>query len=160
MPDILVKLYALDDSPPVVPGVVFRPPLPHEKSTVRAWIARHFNAGWADEFEVSFRAAPATSLLALRAERLVGFACYEVTARGFFGPTGVLPAERGRGLGVALLKRSLLALRTLGYAYAIIGAAGPVDFYVKTVGGIPIPDSEPGLYPPPIQPGPGSPPDL
>jgi len=152
MPDILVKLYALDEALPAVPGVIFRHPLPHEKTVVRAWVARHFNTAWADEFEVSFRSAPASSYIAVREEALVGFACYDVTARGFFGPTGVLPAERGRGLGVALLRRSLRALRALGYAYAIIGDAGPVEFYVKTVGGIPIPDSEPGIYPPPIAP--------
>ena len=34
----------------------------------------------------------------------------------------------------------------MGYAYGIIGAAGPVDFYVQAVGAIPIPDSSPGIY--------------
>ena len=34
----------------------------------------------------------------------------------------------------------------MGYVYAIIGAAGPVRFYQKTVGAIIIPDSEPGIY--------------
>jgi GNAT superfamily N-acetyltransferase len=152
MPDVLVRLYALGDAPPEVEGVIFRRPLPHEKTVVREWIAHHFHAGWADEFDVSYHHTPPSSFIALRDDRLVGFACYEVTARGFFGPTGVVEIERGRGIGVALLKHSLLALRELGYAYAIIGDAGPVEFYVRMVGGIPIPDSEPGIYPPPIQP--------
>ena len=34
----------------------------------------------------------------------------------------------------------------MGYVYAIIGNAGPVHFYQKTVGAIIIPDSEPGIY--------------
>jgi hypothetical protein len=34
----------------------------------------------------------------------------------------------------------------MGYVYAIIGAAGPVHFYQKTVGAIVIPGSEPGIY--------------
>jgi hypothetical protein len=34
----------------------------------------------------------------------------------------------------------------MGYVYAIVGAAGPVPFYQKTVGAIVIPDSEPGIY--------------
>jgi hypothetical protein len=34
----------------------------------------------------------------------------------------------------------------MGYVYAIIGAAGPVRFYQKSVGAIIIPDSEPGIY--------------
>jgi hypothetical protein len=43
--------------------------------------------------------------------------------------------------------RSMASLRELGYAYAIIGGAGPVEFYVKTLGAIPIPGSSPGIYP-------------
>lgn len=151
MPDILVKLYALDAAAPDVPGVTLRHPLPHEKTVIGAWIARHFHQGWMDEFEVSFKNTPPSSVIAVRGDVLVGFACYDVTARGFFGPTGVMESERGRSIGVALLKRSLLALREMGYAYAIIGDAGPVEFYVKTVGGIPIPDSDPGIYPPPLR---------
>jgi hypothetical protein len=33
-----------------------------------------------------------------------------------------------------------------GYAYAIIGGAGPTGFYVKTVGAMPIDGSTPGIY--------------
>jgi hypothetical protein len=34
----------------------------------------------------------------------------------------------------------------MGYVYAIIGHAGPIEFYQKTVGAIIIPDSDPGIY--------------
>ena len=76
----------------------------------------------------------------------VGFAAYECTRRGYFGPTGVLPTEQGKGIGKALLLASLAALREMGYVYAIIGNAGPVRFYQKTVGAIVIPGSDPGIY--------------
>ena len=33
-----------------------------------------------------------------------------------------------------------------GYGYAIIGDAGPMDFYNKTVGAVAIPGSYPGVY--------------
>jgi ribosomal protein S18 acetylase RimI-like enzyme len=56
------------------------------------------------------------------------------------------PQARGRGVGTALLLAALHDLRGLGYGYGIIGAAGPVDFYVKTVNAIVIPDSSPGVY--------------
>lgn len=151
MPDLLVRLYALEDQAPVIAGVDLRRPLPHEQGVVREWIARHFEPGWAEEFAAAFKHTPPASFIAVQAGQLVGFACYDVTARGFFGPTGVIEAARGRGIGEALLRRSLLALRELGYAYAIIGAAGPVAFYTRAVGAILIPDSEPGLYPPPLQ---------
>ena len=41
---------------------------------------------------------------------------------------------------------SLFDLKAMGYAYAIIGDVGPSDFYEKTVGAMPIPDSAPGIY--------------
>ena len=88
-----------------------------------------------------------TSFIALRNDAVVGFAAYEATSRGYFGPTGVLESERGKGIGKELLVRSMIGLRELGYAYAIIGAAGPTDFYEKTLGAIPIPGSTPGVYP-------------
>jgi hypothetical protein len=34
----------------------------------------------------------------------------------------------------------------MGYVYGIIGRAGPIEFYQKTVGAIVIPDSDPGIY--------------
>jgi hypothetical protein len=37
-------------------------------------------------------------------------------------------------------------LRAQGYAYAIIGWAGPVAFFQKTVGATVIADSEPGSF--------------
>lgn len=150
MPDLLVRLYALPIAPRDIDGVIIRRPLPHEQSALKDWIARHFEPGWAEEFAACFKSLPVTAFIALRDGRPVGFACYEATARGFFGPTGVIETERGRGIGAALLMRSMLGLRELGYAYAIIGDAGPVDFYTATLGAIVIPDSTPGIYPPPL----------
>ena len=54
--------------------------------------------------------------------------------RGFFGPTGVDPAYRGKGIGKALLLKCLEAMRNEGYGYAVIGGAGPVNFYEKCCG--------------------------
>lgn len=33
-----------------------------------------------------------------------------------------------------------------GYGYAIVGNAGPTEFFRKVVGAIEIPGSEPGIY--------------
>ena len=78
------------------------------------------------------------------ADRLLGFACYDVAGRGVFGPTGVQEDYRGRGLGAGLLLACLHAMRAERYAYAIIGEAGPVDFYRKTVGAVVIEGSDMG----------------
>jgi hypothetical protein len=45
-----------------------------------------------------------------------------------------------------LLLASLEALRAQGYAYAIIGWAGPVAFFEKSVGAMLIAGSESGIY--------------
>ncbi|MDX1935147.1 MAG: GNAT family N-acetyltransferase [Capsulimonadales bacterium] len=151
MPDLLVPLYKL---PPVQEridalrseGIVIRRAYPFDLSRTRRFIIKHFSEGWADEAEAAFARLPITCWIAVHEKRVVGFACVEATARSFFGPTGVDTAFRGKGIGAALLLASLHGLREMGYAYGIIGAAGPVDFYVKSVGAIPIPDSSPGIY--------------
>jgi hypothetical protein len=53
---------------------------------------------------------------------------------------------RGRKLGTALLLLARYGLRDLGCAYAIIGGAGPVDFYRKAVNAVLIEGSTPGIY--------------
>lgn len=145
--DILVMLYRLPPCPALPDGVVLRHPLPHERSILRMWINRQFSMGWGDEFDTAFRQQPASAWVLQRGGDILGFACYDVTARGFFGPVGVKESEQGQGFGRILLLASLHALRELGYAYAIIGSAGPVDFYLRTLPAMRIPDSHPGIYP-------------
>lgn len=84
--------------------------------------------------------------MALKEQQLCGFAVYEATSRNFFGPFGVATDVRDQHIGAALLLASLHAMRSEGYVYAIIGGAGPVAFFDKVIGAIPIPDSEPGIY--------------
>jgi len=127
-------------------GVTIRRALAPEYELVTDWVRSKFSAGWAGETAVSMMRQPPTCFLATRAEKLVGFACHESIARGFFGPTGVDEAVRGQGIGHALLLASLLDLKTMGYAYAIIGDVGPSEFYERTVGATQIPNSEPGIY--------------
>lgn len=148
---MLVKLYDLPDPSAyrdamAEAGVVIRHAMPYERSAARRWIEGRFNEKWADEFEAAFAHQPATGLLAIREGVIVGFACYEATARGFFGPTGVDESERGRGIGAALLIEALHALRGLGYGYGIIGGVGPAAFYAKHVGATVIEGSDPGVY--------------
>ena len=112
-----------------------------------AWIGRHFSEYWVSEADVAFARHPATVFLAHRGDELLGFACYDTTRKNFFGPTGVHEAERGRGMGRALLLAALHDMRAAGYMYGIIGWAGPVAYYEKAVGASVIPGTEPpGSY--------------
>ena len=67
---------------------------------------------------------------------IAGFAAHDANNRGlgFFGPTGVASAHRGRGLGAALLRASLADLHRLGYERAIIPWTDALDFYRKACG--------------------------
>ncbi len=149
--DYLVNLSLLAPDPALdqrvaKAGVTIRRALAPEYELVTDWVRRKFSAGWAGETAVSMMRQPPTCFLATREQKLVGFACHESIARGFFGPTGVDEAVRGQGIGHALLLASLLDLKTMGYAYAIIGDVGPSEFYERTVGATQIPNSEPGIY--------------
>ena len=143
MPDMLVSLVTI---PPLGgmldklrdQGITIRRANPWERSKVLGFIAAHFGDGWVGETEVALAKQPVTCFVAMDGEKVIGFADYECTRKDYFGPTGVDPAYRGKGIGGALLIAALHGLRGLGYTYAVIGDAGPVDFYAKTVGAIPI----------------------
>lgn len=150
--DLLVRLYALPDPAavyerPTHAGVTIRRLEAWDRFELQRFIAAHFGETWAAEADLAFsRGHPITGFVAIRDGVIAGFAVYECTRRGYFGPTGVREDLRGAGAGAALLLRCLEAMRDLGYAYTIIGGAGPSEFYVKTCGATPIEGSEPGIY--------------
>jgi GNAT superfamily N-acetyltransferase len=151
MPNMLVDLLKLPPLQPLIDmmkaaGINIRRAQPFEITPVRQFIEQNFSVAWADEVSVGFANKPVTIYLATREARVIGFAGYECTRKAFFGPTGVVESERGRGVGKALLIATLWGLRELGYVYGIIGHAGPLEFYQEAVGAVVIPDSDPGIY--------------
>ena len=145
MPDLLVNLLNLPEFEKPESFIVRRAQ-PFELTAVRTFVTDNFSENWADEISVGFARQPVSVYVATIDREIVGFSAYECTRRAFFGPTGVVDSARGKGIGKALLLASLWGLREMGYVYGIIGAAGPVHFYQKTVGAIIIPGSEPGIY--------------
>lgn len=150
MQDMLVRLYALPDlqgalDSCVRQGVTVRRVLSPEKDIVCAWVREHFPR-WVAETEAACLRLPVACFIAVQETRILGFACYDATHRNFFGPEGVVEPERGRGLGRALLLAALHAQKAQGYAYSIIGGAGPAEFYARTVGAVAIAGSSPGAY--------------
>lgn len=100
----------------------------------------------AGEAACCFSKKTPSMFIAVRENKILGYACYNATAPDYFGPTQVLDSEQGKGIGKALLIASLHALKDEGYGYAIIGGIGPEKFYEKTVGATLIKGSSPGLY--------------
>jgi GNAT superfamily N-acetyltransferase len=145
--DMLIKLYAASAADAgALRNAVLRKPIGPEHSIVTSWVARHFGAGWASEAQVALQNRPVSVWLATNAAELLGFACYDATARGFFGPIGVAESARSQGLGAALLRACLQDMRAAGYGYAIAGAVGVPEFFRRCAGAIEIADSSPGLY--------------
>ncbi len=120
--------------------------LPPELHLVQGWVREHFSEYWVSEVTVAMAHQPPGCLIAVVEGELVGFACYDATARGFFGPTGVAENQRGKAIGLALFYHTLAAMKAQGYAYAVIGSAGPVEFYVKAVGAVPIEADRQDIY--------------
>jgi predicted N-acetyltransferase YhbS len=151
MPDMLVPLLILPAQEPLLArlraeGVVIRRAHPFEITAIREFIQKHFSTGWADEVVPCYSRQPISLYIAIRNGKVIGFGAYECTRRNFFGPTGVAESERGKGIGKALLIACMHGLRDMGYAYAIIGGAGPTEFYATSVGATAIPNSVPGIY--------------
>ena len=117
-----------------------------DKFRIIPWVREHSSLSASGECDVCFSHTPISCFIATRGAEILGYACYNATAPDFFGPTRVLDAEQGKGVGKALLLRCLRAMREEGYVYAIIGGVGPQAFYQKTVGAELIPDSTPGIY--------------
>jgi predicted N-acetyltransferase YhbS len=76
--------------------------------------------------------------------QIIGFACFDVVRnkKGLFGPMGTSKKCRKNGIGKMLLHYSLESMKLLGYEYAIIGQAGPIEFYEKNSNAMLIPVKE------------------
>ncbi len=155
MPDMLVRLWKLDyngfrkkqEEITGITGIRFVRVLSPNFKKVENFILKEFGEGWASETTAAFYKDPVSCFVAVDTENeLLGFACYNATGKGFFGPTGVKKEVRGQGIGSVLLWRCLEALWEQDYAYAIIGSVGPTEYYAKAVGATVIEDSCPGIY--------------
>jgi len=159
--DMLVALYALDKTAERLQkaasgGVTIRRPMAYEREQTIKWVRDVFRddaPGWPGECAVALSSVPASCYIATRDEKILGFACFDATAKGFFGPTGTHPKVRGQGIGAALLVASLAAMQEAGYAYAVIGGVGTSArrFYQKVAGAVEIAGSTPGVYRDPLR---------
>lgn len=144
--DLLVRLYSLPDKPDErSPETLVRRAFAAEKHLVSEFAAKSFTRGWASECEAAFARQPVACFIAITANKICGFACYDATARGFFGPIGVAEKYRNRSVGSRLLCSALQDMRANGYAYAVIGGVSDARFY-RSIDAIEIPNSTPGFY--------------
>jgi len=151
MSDMLVKLYDLPDEWGFLAqqeslGITIRKPIGTEKHTIIDWVRDQFAGAWASETDVAISNKPGTCFVAVKDNEVIGFACYDATALGFFGPIGVAESFRGKGTGKALLLACLLDMKLKGYGYAIIGQTDIFEFYADAVGAVEIAGSSESVW--------------
>jgi mycothiol synthase len=121
--------------PAEVPEGVFRA-TSQTSGRVLAFIEKEFGRIWRFEAGRAFENDPATLFYVEMDSEIAGFSAHDANNRGlgFFGPTGVARAHRGRGLGARLLQASLADLRRLGHENVVIPWTDAIEFYRKACG--------------------------
>lgn len=153
MSDLLVNLYKMEKSFDVEElgkkGIIIKRALAPDKNRILDFVSENYGVGWRNECEYALFNSPISCFIAVKNKEVVGFCCYDATAKGFLGPIGISPFMKGGGIGQALLCRTLEAMREDGYGYAVIGWVGKaIGFYEKCLEVYEIPNSDPeqGIY--------------
>ena len=148
MPDMLVRLYDLPDVAPLLgklaeEGIIVRRAEVGDMPAIRRHITEQYGEDWTAQVAPACSNQPISLFIAQEGTDMIGFAVYDTVRRNIFGPIGVHEDYRGHSIGRALLLSCLHTMHQIGYEYAIIGSAGPQEFYKKCCGAIVIPDSDP-----------------
>lgn len=106
------------------------------------FVENHFSQEWSDTINSAFLSTTPSIYVAFDNKGdLVGFAAFDVyqNKKCYFGPMGVAKSNRVKGIGYSLLHHCLKDMHDIGYEYAIIGGAGPIEFYEKACRAVVIP---------------------
>ena len=101
-----------------------------QRARVLDFVRRVFGPTWA------FEAARGVLFHTEEGGEITAFAAHEANNRGlgFFGPTGVAPAHRGKRIGWQLLHACLADARRRGYERVVIPWTDAVEYYAKGCG--------------------------
>ncbi|MGE6536805.1 GNAT family N-acetyltransferase [Bacillus luti] len=108
---------------------------PSDFDKLSRFVVDEFGERWLQSVDYGFRTynERLPIYIAQQEEVIIGFACYDVVRgkKGLFGPMGTAKQNRVKGVGKQLLHCSLHSMKQEGYEYAIIGQAGPIEFYER-----------------------------
>lgn len=151
--DMLVNLYAdlkkTDEGSLSKIGIRIQRALAVDRSEICTFVQDNFpesSPAWVDECSSTLYRHPTGCYIAIKDREVIGFSCYDATAKGMLGPIGVSRSYRRMGIASALLGSCFEAMKMEGYAYAAIGWVSSAEFYEKTCGAIALPESWPSVY--------------
>lgn len=116
----------------------------NDKQSIIKFVETNFSKAWAETVRGAFWVTEPSIYIALNHnEDIIGFAAYDVymNKKCYFGPMGVSKTNRTKGVGYSVLHHCLRDMKEIGYEYAIIGGAGPIEFYEKACAAVIIPST-------------------
>jgi hypothetical protein len=116
----------------------------NDAAWLKFFLKNEFGNRWITAVENGFSQENIPIFIAIDNNQINGFACFDVgrNKKGLFGPMGTSLSNRLQGIGYTLLHHCLREMKEQGYEYAIIGQAGPLEFYEKACNAIIIPMNE------------------
>ncbi|MGE7602973.1 GNAT family N-acetyltransferase [Peribacillus sp. NPDC097675] len=106
------------------------------------FVQKNFSKEWSETIRKAFLLSEPSIYIALdNRGDIIGFAGFDIykNKKCYFGPMGVSVSNRISGVGYSLLHKCLKDMSNIGYEYAIIGDAGPIEFYEKACNAVVIP---------------------
>lgn len=118
---------------------------PSDSERVLDFVRKEFpnEKGWLQEINHALHETKC--VISVIHNEIIGFACYDCTGKGYFGPFGVAKKHRAKGVGTELLYECFDNMKHANYGYAIIGWVDDTakGFYEKTSNALYIPNSSP-----------------
>lgn len=139
--DMVVPLKDYEFPSILTSNINYRKAEQNDAASLKAFVESEFGNGWLDSIENGFLQDNIPIFIALDDNHINGFACFDVVRKrkGLFGPMGTSLSNRVQGIGYILLHHCLREMQEIGYEYAVIGQAGPLEFYEKACNAVVIP---------------------
>lgn len=114
----------------------------NDKNGLVTFVAENFSLEWSETIMKAFSFSEPSIYIAYDHQgEIIGFAAFDIykNKKGYFGPMGVSLTNRMKGVGYSLLHHCLKEMNEIGYEYAVIGGAGPIEFYERACRAVVIP---------------------
>ncbi|WP_064091298.1 GNAT family N-acetyltransferase [Rossellomorea aquimaris] len=134
--DLIVNVVKKDWSYSIDSSILIKQVQHHDQNALTQFVETHFGKLWSktllNGFHPSHQKIPL--VMASENDEIIGFAAFDVfqNKKGIYGPMGVVPTTRHKGVGKGLLYTALQKMKEKGYMYALLKEAGPIEFYEKT----------------------------